>query len=146
MSFTRESVYTALEIALNALPNIKTVSRKIEDWSNIDRKKQPYVGISQAREIADTTTGTKTRWQWQLDLYLYTYTEEGAMPATALNNALDEICNAINFCHPVTGKNQLGLPGEVQYCRVDGTIETDEGALGQQAVAIIPVTILIVQQ
>lgn len=146
MSYTRESIYQALFTGIDALAGIKTVSRRLAHWADVTSDTQPYVGISQAKETADTTTGTGTRWQWQVDLYLYTWSETDQIASTKLNNALDELCNALNYVHPVTGKNQLGLPADVQWCRVDGTIETDEGTLGQQSVAIIPVTILIVQQ
>jgi hypothetical protein len=37
----------------------------------------------------------------------------------------------------------LTLGGLVNYCRIEGDIETDEGLLGEQAVAIIPVSILV---
>ena len=34
------------------------------------------------------------------------------------------------------------LDGLVMGCRIDGKIETDEGALGAQSVAIVPITVL----
>ena len=41
-----------------------------------------------------------------------------------------------------TGVQDLGLPTMVQHASIAGKIETDEGVLGDQAVAIIPVEIL----
>ena len=35
------------------------------------------------------------------------------------------------------------LDGLVMDCRIDGKIETDEGTLGAQSVAIVPITVLI---
>ena len=145
MSFTRESVYAALAASLANLVGIKTVSRRLKHWADVPRDEQPYLGISQARETSEGAIGAPMKWKWQLDLYLYTNSQTDETAATNLNAALDSVCNALNALNPVTGRNTLGLPLDVQYCRVDGSIETDEGTLGQQSVAIIPVTIFIIQ-
>ena len=64
------------------------------------------------------------------------------MIRTASMEDLDAITAVIQKQHPITGKNDLdGTPG-VEWARISGAIETDEGTLGQQAVAIIPITIL----
>jgi len=42
----------------------------------------------------------------------------------------------------VTGLQDLGLANLVRHARIEGRIETDEGVLGDQAVAVIPVEIL----
>ena len=49
--------------------------------------------------------------------------------------------NGSSFGWP-TGVQDLGLPAMVQHASIAGKIETDEGALGDQAIAIIPVEIL----
>ena len=41
-----------------------------------------------------------------------------------------------------TGLQDLGLPAMVQHAYIAGKIETEEGVLRDQAVAIIPVEIL----
>lgn len=146
MAFSREDVYTALLASLQALGGFTTVERRLRHWDDVSKEEQPYLGVSQAKETADTITGLPTAWIWQLDLYLYVNTEAPQAPGAVLNPLLDAICNKINEVHIVTGKNVLGLPGDVQYCRVQGTIETDEGTLGDQAVAIIPVVIYVIQQ
>jgi hypothetical protein len=47
---------------------------------------------------------------------------------------------------PVTGIQTLGLPGMVRHVTISGKVETDEGVLGDQAVAIVPIEILCVAQ
>lgn len=143
--YSRESIYQALFDSLKEIGGLN-VERRLRHWDDVPSEEQPYLGISQAKETADTVTGLPTAWLWQLDLYLYTTTMSPDTPSTKLNTFLDAICAKINTVHPVTGKNVLGFPVDVQYCRVQGTIETDEGTLGDQAVAIIPVVIYVVQQ
>ena len=41
-----------------------------------------------------------------------------------------------------TGLQDLGLPSMVQHAVIAGKIETEEGVLGDQAIAIIPIEIL----
>jgi hypothetical protein len=45
---------------------------------------------------------------------------------------------------PATGVQNLGLPMMVQHAYISGKIETDEGVLGDQAIAIVPVEVLCV--
>ena len=45
---------------------------------------------------------------------------------------------------PATGIQNLGLPTMVQHAYIQGKVETDEGVLGDQAVAIIPSEILCI--
>jgi len=58
---------------------------------------------------------------------------------TTLNNEVDAIVAALDR-EPASGMQTLG--GLVHDCRIAGDIETDEGRLGQQAVAIIPIEII----
>jgi len=45
---------------------------------------------------------------------------------------------------PATGIQNLGLPTMVQHAYIQGKVETDEGVLGDQAVAVIPIEILCI--
>jgi hypothetical protein len=60
-----------------------------------------------------------------------------------LNPLLDAIAAALapTGADLVAGAQTLG--GLVKHCWISGAIETDEGALGGQAVAIVPVEILV---
>jgi hypothetical protein len=66
-----------------------------------------------------------------------------AAPATILNPLLDALEAAL-APSPATGIQNLGLPAMVQHPYIAGKIETDEGVLGDQAIAIVPVEILCV--
>jgi hypothetical protein len=60
-----------------------------------------------------------------------------------LNPLLDALEAAL-APSPATGIQNLGLPAMVQHAYIAGKIETDEGVLGDQAIAIVPVEILCV--
>lgn len=136
----REAIYGALWVKLQALPGFETRSRRLRHWSEVEKRAQPALFMAQVSETAQTSTGAPTRWQLRVDLYLYVHTTGQQVPGVVLNPLLDAVCNCVNELHPVSGRSALDVEG-VQWCRVEGNIETDEGTLGDQAVAIVPVTI-----
>lgn len=137
----REAIYSALWNKLEAIEGFKSKSRRLQHWADVEKRAQPALFMAQTGEVAQTTTGAPTRWTLKLSLYIYVHTTMNQPPGPIINPLLDAVCNAVNELHPVTGRSLLGVDG-VEWCRVEGNIETDEGTLGDQAVAIIPVTIL----
>ncbi|STZ77347.1 hypothetical protein [Bergeriella denitrificans] len=138
----REAVYAALWAKLEALDGFVTKSRKLLHWNDVSRFEQPALFMAQGNMQAVTVTGQETKWLLKADVYLYVQTG-GEAPAPLINPLIDAVCNAVNAVHPITGRTALAAEGvAVEYCRVEGTIETDEGTLGTQAVAVIPIVIL----
>jgi len=83
-------------------------------------------------------------WTLAVDLYVYAHSSDPYLaPATVLNPLLDAVESAL-APSATTGIQDLGLPAQVQHAYISGKIETDEGVLGDQAVAIVPVEILCV--
>lgn len=136
----REAIYSALFERLKDIPGLVTSSRKLLHWADVPAEDQPALFVAQGDQTTSTTSGQDTAWLLRADVYLYVHTA-GEAPGPVMNPLMDAICNTVNAVHPVTGRAMLDVEG-VSYCRVDGTIETDEGTLGDQAVAIIPITIL----
>jgi hypothetical protein len=138
----REAIYAGLFAQLAGLGLFVTKSRTLRHWADVTSGEQPALFQAQGKETALTATGQPTRWELRLNVYLYVRTDP-SVDDNPLNPLLDAITNKINERHPITGTNRLGstIPG-VEWVRVDGTIETDEGTLGQQGVAIIPLLIL----
>lgn len=138
----REQIYSALFDKLAALDGFVTKSRRLQHWNDVDQFSQPAIFMAQGNQLAETVSGNPSKWRLQVQVYIYVYNED--VPATQLNPLLDAVCNAINEINPITGRTTLPVAG-VEYCRVSGTIETDEGTLGSQAVAIIPIEILAIE-
>lgn len=141
MNVTREAIYSALFALVSNLPGIVTSSRRLRHWTDVSPDEQPALFQAQIRQTAAAHTGAPTKWLLRADLYLYANSgqDPNAVPATALNNLMDAIEAALA---PGPGQTVQNLGGIVHYCRISGEVMTDEGVLGAQAVAIIPVEIL----
>ncbi len=134
----REQIYAALFAKVAAAANFTTISRRLKHWADVPAGDQPALFMAQRKEIAQTVPGLQTVFVMHVDLYLYANTggDSTTSPSTILNPLLDSVLASIAF-DVVTNKQTLG--GLVQYCVVDGEIATDEGVLGNQGVAIIPI-------
>ena len=83
-------------------------------------------------------------WTLYADFYVYVHSSDPYLaPATLLNPLLDALEAAL-APSPATGVQHLGLPTMVQHAYIAGKVETDEGVLGDQAIAILPIEILCV--
>ncbi len=88
------------------------------------------------------TLGAPTVWTLAVELYVYAHASDPYVaPAMVLNPLVDGVEAALAPL-PVPGLQDLGLPAMVQHAYIAGKIETEEGVLRDQAVAIIPVEIL----
>lgn len=141
----RETYYGELFTRLKALEGgvFKTVSRRLAHWNDVPAEQQPYLGIAQVNETGDYAAGRTEQWHLRLVLYIYVNepNPEGA-PSILLNQAMDAV-NAV-FTPDNHNVNACTFGGLVHYARIDGTTETDEGTLGPQAVARVPVEMLVV--
>lgn len=82
---------------------------------------------------------TPYKWDLNVSVFVYVRTIDGIPPATVLNPILDQI-EAMLL--PAYGMKQT-LGGLCDSCYIDGEIQTYEGTLGEQEVAIIPIKILV---
>ena len=136
----REAIYSALFTKLSAVAGVTTKSRKLKHWADVPAIEQPALYQAQVKEKVTRQTNQPAIWQLSIDVYLYVNTSDTATaPSQVLNPILDAIVASLE---PAVGEVQT-LGGLVQYCRIAGAIETDEGVLGQQAIALIPIDILV---
>lgn len=134
---TREPAYAALFDLLRGAAAWRTESRRLRHWADVPLEQQPAMFMAQKGEVAEKVRGQPTRWTCMVDIYVYASTAGGRAPGPILNELLDAIEAAL---HPSTATEEdQTLGGLVEWCRIDGAIETDEGTLGDQAVAIVPV-------
>lgn len=139
----REPIYAALFALVSAAADFVTAERRLRHWSDVAPAEQPALFQSQRSETAAVKTlGAPTVWTLAVELYLYVHSSDPyRAPAMLLNPLLDAVESAL-VPSGVTGVQDLGLPSMVQHAYIAGKIETDEGALGDQAVAMIPIEIL----
>lgn len=136
----REAIYSALFTRLSTVPGLVTSSRILKHWADVPAEQRPALFMSQSTETPQTITGEPSKWLLSVDVYVYVTTNGTTPPGTVMNPILDAI-EAIFPVHPITGKHTLDAPG-VEWARIDGAIQTDEGTLGLEAVCVIPIQIL----
>jgi hypothetical protein len=137
----REPIYAALFAKLQAIPGVVTCSRRLVHWADVTSAQQPAIFQAQRSEQVTQETGNPTVWKLAVDIYIYVKAPTTDAPAQYLNPLLDAVSAALGPENPVTNRCTLG--GLVHYARIAGQIETDEGTLGDQAVAIVPIEILV---
>lgn len=138
----REAIAIALFNLAKTAPGLKTTSRRLKHWSDVPAEEQPALFQAQGKELVDTSLqkmGGPNSHKLQFDLYFYVKSKDPAIPPSSLlNPLLDAFEAAIT---PTPGTNQT-LGGLAQHAFISGSIETDEGTLGDQAMAIVPVEVL----
>ncbi|HEY3919446.1 MAG TPA: hypothetical protein VGL83_16780 [Stellaceae bacterium] len=137
----REPIYAALFALVATAAEFVTVSRRLRHWTDVGAAEQPALFQIQKSETAEGRRPLPAKWRAAVDLYLYAQApDEIAAPATVLNPLIDAIEAAL-APDPFTNVQSLG--GLVSHCWIAGKIQTDEGVLGGQAVAIVPLEILV---
>jgi hypothetical protein len=141
----REPIYAALFGLLETAAHFTVVDRRLRHWNDVSPAEQPALFMAQRNELASVKTlGAPTVWTLVVDLYVYVHSSDPYVaPATVLNPLIDAVEAAL-APSAATGVRDLGLPATVQHAYISGKVETDEGVLGDQAVAIVPVEILCV--
>ena len=134
----------ALFAKLQTASGFNTFSRRLKAWNEVAPPMQPALFLTQGKEQVNNQTVKMGGPQIHtVNFTVYIYCNNGGMndatPASALNAQLD----AIEAClAPLPGQKQT-LDGAVVHAYIVGPIETDEGVLGDQSVAIVPIEVLV---
>lgn len=141
----REAIFSALWSLAAQSADFATAARRLRHWSEVSPAEQPALFMSQKGGAATVKAlGAPVVWTLSADFYLYAHSSDlFTAPASILNPLIDALEAAL-MPAPTTGLQDLGLPGMVQHALIVGKVETDEGVLGDQAVAVVPVEILCV--
>lgn len=137
----REAIYVALFNKVKTTSGIVTSSRKLKHWNDVESHSQPALFQTQIGEAVTQSKGSPEVWDFKVKLYLYANTSNG-LPSTIINGLIDKIQTALK--PDLNGFQELG--GLVSHCWISDAIETSEGVLGDQEVAIIPISIRVVNQ
>jgi hypothetical protein len=143
---TREPIFAALWALAAEAENFATASRRLRHWSDVGPAEQPALFMSEKGSIAEQRPprGTPAVWKLFADLYLYAHSSDPYLPPASILNPLLDAIEAALMPSPANGIQDLGLPSMVKHAYIAGRIETDEGVLGDQAIAIVPIEILAV--
>ncbi len=141
----RESIYAALWALASNSANFVSANRRLQHWTDLAPAEQPALFMSEKGGHAATKAlGAPIVWTLYADFYVYVHSSDPYLaPSRLLNPLLDAIETAL-APSPAARVQNLGLPAMVQHAYIAGKVETDEGVLGDQAIAIVPVEILCV--
>jgi hypothetical protein len=138
---SRENIAQAVYNLVASIPGLVTVSRKWKHFSDVSPGQQPALFIRQTGQYVEQLRGLPPKWVYSYELALYAHADNPEdVPATIQNELLDLIEAA--FAPDNSTTDVLTLGQAVSHCWIEGEIETDEGLLGQQTVALIPVRVL----
>jgi len=143
----REAIYSALWDRVKAVPGFRTTSRVLQHWAEVPAAKQPALFLTCGNQTRERVGNGLYKWRLAASLYVYVNTggskSEARPPSAILNDLLDAIQEALA---PPPGSIENTLGGLVQRAGIVGEITTDEGVLGEQAVAVVPVEILVAEE
>ena len=142
---SREPIYAALFARLAAAAGFVTAERRLRHWSDVAPPEQPALFQYQKGETAAVKAlGAPTVWTLRVELHLYAHSSDPHLAPAAILNPLIDAVEAALAPNTATGIQDLGLPAMVHHAYIAGKVATNEGALGDQAAAIVPVEILCV--
>lgn len=137
-----ESIYAALWSRVSAVHGFTLTQRRLKHWDDFDSAESPFLCMSTPRYKGEQKQRLPAKWELTADLYIYVWCADKTIsPGTIINPLVKNIGDAIDP-DPSTGIQDLGLPGLVSHCWIEGDVEIFEGLLGEKAVAIVPVKIL----
>ena len=136
----REPIFAALAKRLASIPGIATFDRRHKHWKDVPASAQPALFMLAAGQTVERRGHGLSALTLRVQLYLYSRNNDD----TCQNDLLDAIDDALA---PIDGDPDYGaectLGGLASSCRIEGEIETDEGLLGDQAVAIVPIVVVV---
>lgn len=151
MALARKAIWDALEARLATVAGLQTCSQKLVIFTDCPPQDQPALYIQPGSQSAESQPGKPTVWTLNADVMLYVYEESDTGPSGTLQTLLDRIEAALEAQPGERNPASLRpgnsfattLGGLVAAVRIQ-SIETDEGALGPQAVAVISIQLTTV--
>jgi hypothetical protein len=135
----RESIITAL-LQKVSFDSFETVGRRLIPWTEVAA--QPALFIRQVSDRLEHNGMLLPALTMSLELWIYCHEgDPKASAATKLNDLVDSVEDALKP-DDIT-KRLFTIGGLVQMCWIDGEIEYDPGDLDNQAIAKIPVKIIV---
>ncbi len=137
----RERLYASLFATLVGATGVTTCGRRLQHWSEVTPSAMPALFLVQKSETPRYRLGLPPRWTLLADVYVYACQSDPSQPPAPLLNGLLDAIEAALAPDPVHHVQTLG--GLCSHCTIAGTVATDEGTLGDVAVAIVPIEIIL---
>ncbi len=118
-----------------------TVSRRLEMVDEMSPSALPAAFQMQGKQSIKKEINKPPVYVLNADWFLYAYQPNTALPPSTMLNTMVDLATAQLV--PPAGVGKFTLGGLVEDCAINGEIELYEGLLGDRAVAIIPIRILV---
>ena len=139
----RELYYAALFQRLQQMPSAVQCARVLAHYEDVPANQQPAVFMTVTSQNAEQVTGLPTKYLLDAKVWIYAHRDTaGIVPSVAVNQILDELDEVLR--PPVGPAFKQTLGGLVEHCWIEGEIHTDEGWLGLQSIAVVPLRMLVV--
>lgn len=150
LNSSRETIYSGAFAYFSGLtsggsPLFNTATRKLKTWEQVPPEDQPALLFRQRNELAEARKNLPTKWIFNADLYLYVHTgaqsDPDVTPSQLLNPLIDAIEASLTIDDFIDQRCTIG--GLVTYIAIDGALDYHLGAFGDEAVAIVPIRIVV---
>lgn len=141
-----EAIYAGLFTLLQTAAGFKIYDRLLRHWADVESGEQPALFMPHGNEVSHRTPGLPAVWTIDLTIWLYAQASDQRSPTSLILNPLIGAVRGLIVPESFGVGRQMqrqtlgGLVGDVW---IEGKINTDEGFLGQQGVAQIPIHILV---
>lgn len=146
----REAIYQSVfqffaALTVGGSPAFKVATRKLQTWDQAPAEDSPQLAMSQVSETAEKRKGFPTKWVFNIRLFMYVKTQANndltVVPSQLINPLIDALELALK--PDDISNDACTLGGLVSHCAINGTILIFEGTQGDDAVAILPIQILV---
>lgn len=141
MSLVRETVFKALFAQLESVAGLITTSRTLVSVHDVPLESLPAAYQIQGKQVTKKLPNLPPAYVLEASWIVYALSNDPAVSAsTVLNPILD---GAVAALTPGPADTAQTLGGIVLQCAISGEVEVIEGVLGDRAVAIIPIQIIV---
>lgn len=147
---TRQQVFTSLFNLIKQLPpppgqKWASFSQNLVSWDDVPPENQPAVFLHRLTQTAKQTHAFGvTGWHWTATIWIYFRSDSYRTQNTYPDQVTDPVLDSVEqLFQTEPGDVRLTLGGLVHHCWIDGTIYSDPGLVDNQAVIVIPISILL---
>jgi hypothetical protein len=141
---SREQIDVALYALLQGITTFTTTSRRLPpNWVETPAERQPALFLLHGQEMLEQNIQRmggplSSTIEYTVVLMIRSGGQINSTPMSRLNPVIDAVVNAV---HLTNGEKQT-LGGLVHRLIISGPIETDEGLLGDQAIAVLTLNVI----
>lgn len=136
---SRETAYGALFTLASNIQGVVTSTRRLKHWEDVPSEDCPAVFLEVGNESRTQQRGLDAKVV--LNAHLWFYVKTDGSPAGPLVNGLLDALDAALAPNQITNVQTLG--DKVHHCWIEGETQVFEGNLDDEAVAIVPILMLL---